>query len=162
MASEKTKAPRPKRKCKDGRPFGRPSSYDPKICQEMVEWFERPLTRTEIEQTASGGRVVNVSKVKANRLPTFEKFSAERRIPLRTLHEWRIAHQDFSHAWQHCKSVQADFMLQNALTRDFDPGFTKFMMMNIHGWKDSSKVENKSEENHTVNITYKSKDKQEE
>ena len=82
---------------------GRPSKYDPVLCDKIIEWF-----------TIDPYEVVKGRKV-ANPLPTFEKFAHSIGVHVDTLHEWKSAHPEFSEAYKKAQQLQMDFPQRSAL-----------------------------------------------
>lgn len=103
---------------------GRPSKYDEKYCEDIVEYFESFI-----------GMV-------PPKCPLFEVYAANIAVHRDTLQEWSKVHEKFSVAYSKARSIQLDIMVNNGFIGVFNPGFTKFAMQNMHGWKDKQEVDN--------------------
>jgi hypothetical protein len=97
---------------------GRPTKYDPSYCEHMLTWFESGEWAT---------------------IPTFEKYSVKIGVCTATLRKWKDEHPEFSAAYRQCRSLQCNYLIDGGLGGDFNPGFTKFVMMNTQDWSDRSK-----------------------
>lgn len=121
---------------------GRPSKYDEKYCQEILEFFDVPTT-SKVE-------VMNINKKtgdefltyeeKPNKLPTFEAYAKKIKVDMDTLRNWTTIHEEFALAYEKCKQMQKDFLIQNALLGHFNTAFSIFLAKNITDLRD--KVEN--------------------
>lgn len=107
---------------------GRPSKYDPALCEQIITWFN-----------IDPYEVVKDRKV-ANPLPTFEKFAHSIGVHVDTLHEWKSAHPEFSEAYKKAQQLQMDFWRTNSLLGLFPPAFACFCGKNMFGWQDKQEV----------------------
>lgn len=98
---------------------GRPSKYDPKYCEHIVEWF------SSMEDDPK-------------KCPLFGRYAVEIGVVKSTLHEWCKNHPEFSAAYSQAKSIQESIMIERGLNGEFNGGFTKFAMSNMHGWTERS------------------------
>lgn len=107
---------------------GRPTKYDEKYCQQLVDFFDRePNEQTEVE-----GRVV----FKACRLPTFERFAYSIGVHRETLLNWVDKHPAFFDAYKKAKDLQKDIIIQNGLVGGYDKTFAIFTAKNVTDMKD--------------------------
>lgn len=114
---------------KEKNPVGRPSKYDPKYCQEIVDFFSiEPYFIDEV-----GKKVVND-------LPMLVAFARKIGVAHDTLHEWVKVHPDFSVAYKQAKDLQERFVVLNALKGNFDSRFSIFTLKNISGWREKTEI----------------------
>jgi hypothetical protein len=133
-------------------PGGRPTEYDPKYCDMIIEYFDRAL---EEEKTFKTKRVENgkasvteVTKMVATNLPTFEGFAHEVcGVSYITLRTWKKKYPEFLIACDRAKEIQMKIWMLNSLNGNYNANFSKFVGANVFGWKE------KSEETQTISIT---------
>jgi hypothetical protein len=65
-------------------------------------------------------------------LPSFRKFAQSIGLTLGDITEYR-RHREFDRAYRECSEIRRDYLIDNALTRRFDPSFTKFLLCNEYG-----------------------------
>jgi hypothetical protein len=110
----------PKRAPRPGE--GRPSKYDPSFCKEMLEYFNRGIYKES----------KTFNKKELNDLPTFQYYSAViRDVTMQTLHNWASEHNEFLVAFNKCKKIQENILVQGGISRAYDPGFVKFILNSV-------------------------------
>ena len=110
-------------------PAGRPSKYDPRYCQEMIDFFAVPLAK----------KIGN--KTEPCELPQMTTFAQKIGVDRSTLDEWKNKHPEFSYAYSHCMRLQESIIAGNAMLNRYNPYFAQFMLKNCHGWRDKTEVE---------------------
>jgi hypothetical protein len=116
---------------------GRPSSYDPKYIDEMYRFFnEWPEFREVEREIASGGRKVIIKEKLVNYPPTLNKFAIKLGVHRDTLQEWCKVHKEFSVVYRLCKSIQEEWWSDRGASGEYNPGFTKLMLVNHSDIKD--------------------------
>lgn len=126
---------------------GRPSNYKEEYVQEIVTFFEeRELFREEIEKKVTKeGELIEVPVKQVNGPPTYAGFAKKIGVCLDTLKNWTRAHPEFNAAYEKCRAIQAEHIIQINMENKGNTAFSIFMMKNNHGWTD--KVESKVETN---------------
>ena len=61
--------------------------------------------------------------------PSFCKFAGHIGVTLETLESWRV-HSEFDRAYRECSEIRRDYLIDNALTRRFDPSLVKYLLDN--------------------------------
>ena len=110
---------------------GRPSKYKPKYCKQIIKFFDRELVDAETFEPC--------------RLPTYEKFAFSIGVHRDTLHEWCKKHPKFSDAYNQCKGLQKNIIIQHGLRGVFNPGFAIFVAKNVTDMRDKVEVNQTSE-----------------
>ena len=59
--------------------------------------------------------------------PSFSKFARSIGVTLEQLRSFR-KHKKFDLAWIECDEIKRDYLTDKALTKQFDPTFTKFLL----------------------------------
>src|SRR3990167_5170237 len=96
---------------------GRPSSYDPKYCREIVSYFDRP--------PVIDGEAVD--------LPTLSGFARKIKKHRETLLNWAEHSPEFFDAIKLCKDMQEDILVQNALKGRYEQAFSIIFAKNNLG-----------------------------
>lgn len=109
--------------------MGRPTLYDERYCQLMIDYFNQPLTVKE-----EGKSVVS-------ELPQITGFALSIGVSRQTLLDWTKAHPNFLDAYSTCLALQEQMLAGNAITNRYNPYFAQFMLKNCHGWKESQSLE---------------------
>jgi hypothetical protein len=118
-------------------PIGRPSDYDAIHVTEMLKFFlEWPLTRTVKKQIVSNGRVINFEEVLVNYPPTLNKYSIKIGTDRHTLKRWADENGEFRTTYMRCKAIQEEWLSDRGTTGEYNPGFTKLMLVNHTDIKD--------------------------
>lgn len=109
--------------------MGRPTSYKPEYCQEIVEFFScRPY---EVTKDFKHGRIEI-----PNEFPTMIKFAMKINVDVTTLQEWAKVYPDFSRSYNKSKKLQEQFISENSLRGNYNAPFAIFMMKNVAKWRD--------------------------
>lgn len=121
---------------------GRPTKYDPKYCQEIIEFFDREYTReVEVVHTNKKGDTWSHFEEKPNDPPHLGQFAHKLGVNRSTLWEWAQKHPDFSKALTRAKEMAEDMVVNNAMRGFYNPNFTALVMKNRFGWKDKKETE---------------------
>lgn len=82
------------------------------------------------------------------KFPTFERFASMIGVSVSALRAWRDAYPRFADAYARAKEIQLAIAKENAITKQYDTGFTKFLLVNEHGMHD------RVEQEQTTSIGY--------
>jgi hypothetical protein len=115
-------------------PGGRPTDYDPKYCEEIIQYFDQ--TPYEIVSDDKGRSIVNPRP-----LPTKERFAHSIGVHKDTLVEWSKVHPEFSAAYKKATQLQCEALSNGGLMGAYDKTMAIFLLKNNHGMAD--KVEQK-------------------
>jgi hypothetical protein len=121
-----------------GHKKGRPTKYDPKYCEEIVNYFDKPRSKI-IKRTKSfkDGRVFEEEYEVANPLPLFGMFAHKIGVNKDTIVEWAKVHPDFSVAYTRAKDIQKAFLIENGLKGLYDSKFAIFVAKNVTDMRDT-------------------------
>jgi hypothetical protein len=72
--------------------------------------------------------------------PGFRKFADSIGATLEDIESWR-EHEEFERAYRECSEIRRDYLIDNALTRRFDPTFVKYLLSLEYGEKDCAEEE---------------------
>jgi hypothetical protein len=132
--------------------FGRPTAYQEDYCQQIISHFDQPLYVDKIKEVASGGRAVKITEEKPNSMPTFESFAGKIGVTHNTLRNWCKEYPDFLSAYSYCKDIQKKFIIEHGMMGNYNPGFAKFVAINVTDLQDKVVHEVKSA-GITLNVT---------
>lgn len=117
-------------------PPWRPTLYREEYIQGMIDYFNQPLYIIKKKQVASGGRKVEVEEERPNSMPTFESYAISIGVTHHTLKNWCDKHPDFFTAYALCKDIQKKFILEHGMMGNYNPGFAKFIAVNVTDLRD--------------------------
>lgn len=121
---------------------GRPTDYDPKYCDEILEYFDTETTR-EVDKTLimKNGSIVETTEEVPNKMPQFSKFARKIGVCEKTLLNWTEKHDKFLQAYNTCRAIQQEFIVDNGLLGFYQPNFAKFIAINYTNMKDKTEVD---------------------
>lgn len=119
---------------------GRPTKYDPKYCQEMLDFFDRNYTQKKH------------GKTEACDFPSVAGFARRIGVAKSTLYEWAKHCADFSNVLERCKDIQEDILISNSLKGSYNASFSQFLLKNTHGFKDRQEVEQTIDDKRIVEV----------
>jgi len=114
---------------------GRPTKYSKKILQKTQEYInscedqERQIVK---QSNAEKGYEMYDTKLVV-KLPTIEGLAVHLRINRDTIYTWCQDHKEFSDIIEELKAKQADRLLNNGLSGDYNPTIAK-VLLTKHGY----------------------------
>lgn len=116
---------------------GRPPSYDPRHCKEMLEFFQSWPEFREVERTiVQNGRVTKIKEKVVNYPPTLNKYAIKLGISRITLKRWAEQNEEFCITYNACKTIQEEWLCDRATVGEYHAGFTQLMLTNHTDIKD--------------------------
>ena len=73
-----------------------------------------------------------ISAADDGNLPSFSKFARSIGATLDEVEEFR-AHEEFERAYRECNEIRRDYLIDQALTKQFDPSLVKFLLTTEFG-----------------------------
>lgn len=137
--------------------IGRPSKYDPKYCEEIIEYFDiEPHFETPVTTTYKDGTTKEEIKLIPSDLPTLAGFAVKIGVDRDTLKEWAKQHDEFSAAVKRAKECQENILVTNGIQGIYAQPFAIFTAKNVIGWKDKTELsgdkDNPLEHRHKVEL----------
>lgn len=117
-------------------PGGRPTNYDPKYCEQIIEYFSVPPYVEREKTIVSQGEKFEVPVIEANDMPTFAGFACSIGVHRETLINWCKVHPEFFDAYKKAKEFQEHFIIVNGNKGLINTAFGIFTAKNVLGWKD--------------------------
>lgn len=115
---------------------GAPTTYDPKYCEEILEYFSIPPYREVMKKVVANGVLIEVPTTEANDFPSFAGFASKIKTHRYTLNKWCDRHPEFSDAYKESKELQENFLLVNGLKNLVSTAFGIFTAKNVLGYRD--------------------------
>lgn len=120
-------------------PTGRPTSYKPEYCEQIIEFFDIPHAKQVLykEHFDKEGNVMSREyKVFPNTIPFFAAFARKIGVWVETTLKWCEKHVEFNQAYQHCKHLQREMLITNGLNGLYNSTAYVFTAKNIAGMRD--------------------------
>lgn len=108
-------------------PGGRPTKYDPKFCDKVIEYFDVPPFK-EVSTVFGVKRIPNI-------LPTIAGFAHWIGVSKDTIYEWKKNYPEFSDAVQRAGANQEHMLLTNALLGIYNHKFAALVGINVTDMK---------------------------
>ncbi len=105
---------------------GRPTKYDQKYCDEIINWFDRP----HVDENG-----------KPCKLPLKTDWALEKGIARQTLYQWINDYPDFSDAIKTCEDIVKSILINNSLNGTYNPTSFIFTAKNLTDMRDQSAVQ---------------------
>jgi len=146
----------PKKKKK----VGRPSKYYPKIPEEMILFFSCPKKVQYVKSRKTTTKANGTSEIWeefayiANDLPTFFNFSRQIGVRYNLFVKWRRTKKEFEIAYNDCKELQKQFLVDNGLQGLHPPATYIFTAKNITDMRDKQELDHTSNGKEIVGFTY--------
>lgn len=132
----------PKEKKPRKEPFGRPTKYDPKYCQELLEFFDRPPYEVKTKKIITKkGDVMEIEYEAPSDLPTMEGFARKIGVDRATLFRWEQEYPDFCNTATRARAMQYDILVTNGLKGHYEKTVTVFVAKNLTDLKDKKEVD---------------------
>lgn len=134
-------------------PGGRPTKYDSKYVQEMIDFFNVDAVRETTKTiTTKNGTIIEEEGYLPNPMPFFIDFADKIGVHHDTLAEWangkdengKLKHPEFSAAYSQVKKYQERHLVNNALLNNYNAGFASLVAKNWLGWKDKTENDNRN------------------
>lgn len=125
---------------------GRPTEYGQEILEKAQQYLDK-CKDEEVQQTiglSAKGTELYKNKLKVQ-LPSIEGLARYLAVHRDTLYEWAKLHPEFSDILEAVRAEQAQRLINNGLSGDYNPTITK-LMLTKHGYSDKSELTGKDGE----------------
>ena len=120
--------------------MGRPTSYKPEYCEEIVEFFNQEPYEIVKSKTGADKRI-------GRKLPTIVGFAKHIKVGISTVYDWiSPSHNSyqkiFSDTYKHkAQKLQAECLIQGGLLNIYNPLFAKFVLVNVSDMRDQQAID---------------------
>ena len=134
---------------------GRPSSYKPEYCEQIIEYFDQEPHRDVLKKrmTTKDGTEIEEFEMRATDPRFIIGFSRLVGVTRKTLLKWAEDNKEFKSALEEAKLLQGQHIKINSFQKNFATSFAIFAMKNMFGWRDTQHIEEKID--HTLHAEYK-------
>jgi hypothetical protein len=130
---------------------GRPTDYDEEILSQSREYLNACEDEVKILTSTINDKQTVIQKLKVN-LPTIEGLARYLKIHRDTLYEWKKIHKEFSDIIEELQQKQAERLLSNGLSGDYNPTIAK-VLLTKHGYTDRQEIDQKTQHSGEVHHT---------
>jgi len=116
--------------------MARPTIYTEEMLSKTNEYLLL-CEDTEVERDGNRGGTEYKLNVK---LPTIEGLSVYLGVARDTLYEWATKHEEFSDTLDSLRAEQADKLINNGLSGNYNSTIAKLMLSSNHGMREKSDV----------------------
>lgn len=127
------------------------SKYEEEYADMLIEYFETPQSEIIYEEiyNKDGSIKRKIPKmILPPKFPTLEMFATSIGVTRRTLAEWISLdengipkHPRFAQAYAYAREKQFAIAKENAISKQYDSNFSKFILINDFGMKDKQEVD---------------------
>lgn len=106
------------------------AEYSTAICEKLLRYFYDPRQKIvyDVENFQSGELKRKKPVLFAPEYPTFYRFARQIGVTVPILSAWEKQYPEFAEACAEAREAQKSCMIVNALNRNFDAGFSKFLL----------------------------------
>lgn len=119
---------------------GRPIEYTEDIITKTNEYIDECVDEYEDYHKTRGEKSDSYDRIVRVKLPTIEGLAVYLDVARSTIYEWEKTYKDFSDTLERLKAIQAERLLNNTLSGDYNPMIAK-LILNKHGYKEESKTD---------------------
>ena len=115
---------------KERNPEGRPTDYNPKYCQMLLDYFNvKPYKENHL------------GKLEASDFKSPAGFAISIGVHRETLLNWSKQYPEFFDAYKRAKDYQENFLVVNGMRGLINPAFSIFTAKNVLNWRDKKDIE---------------------
>lgn len=126
--------------------MARPTTYNEEIIKKAEEYLSLCVDKIEEYHKTRGEKSDGYDRIVRVRLPTIEGLAVYLNINRDTIYAWCKEHKEFSDIIEKLKESQADKLLNNGLSGDYNSTIVK-LMLSKHGYTEKQEME------HTGGVT---------
>ena len=127
-------------KRKEPNPVGRPTKYNSKLCNKLIEFFDISPYKT-VE-----------GKLIPNDIPFLTNFAKSIGVTTETIYTWRDEHKEFSDALKEAKEFRKQILVTNSLRGLYNTTFAIFAAKNYTDMKDKNVIEHEGNANMGITL----------
>lgn len=116
-------------------PGGRPIEYNDEVPKKAQEYLDKCVDEEDEYHKTRGEKSDSYDRIIRVRLPTIEGLAVHLGISRATVYDWKEKYPEFSDIIEKLQSVQADRLLLNGLSGDYNPVIAK-VLLTKHGYRE--------------------------
>lgn len=121
-------------------PAGRPIEYNESYVERAKQYIEECIDEIEEYHKTRGEKSDTFDRIVRVRLPTIEGLAVYLKISRDTLYRWEKEYERFSYIIDELRAIQADRLLNNGLSGDYNPTIAK-VLLTKHGYTDKTETD---------------------
>jgi len=134
---------------------GRPTEYTTRTPAEWKNAIGAYIDQCRDQEVQVGESAKGWPMLKLRvKLPSIEGLADYLDLSKDTIYEWGKLYAEFSDAIRMIKVKQADRLINNGLSGDYNPLIAKLLLASNHGMADKSEIDQKGEINHNLKIEF--------
>lgn len=120
--------------------IGRPSGYSPEILEKTQAYINLCQDEEDEFHSTRGEKSDGYQRLIRVKLPTIEGLAVHLDVNRTTIYEWESSYPEFSNILERLKAKQADALLNNGLSGDYNPVIAK-MILSKHGYTEKTETD---------------------
>lgn len=121
-------------------PGGRPTDYSPDMVIKTREYIASCQDKIEEYHKTRGDKSDSYDRIVRVKLPTLEGLAVHLGINRDTIYAWRKVHQEFSDVIDELLAKQAQELINNGLSGDYNPTIAK-VLLSKHGYTEKTETD---------------------
>lgn len=122
-------------------PGGRPTKYDPSLCVDLIDFFNRPLYKKKIQRVLIDGEWTDKEVEVANDSPWLIDWCMKHDICVDTPSNWAKKFPEFFLAYNKAKLLQERFFAELGIKGEHNGFMTFQTLKNVSGWRDKHETD---------------------
>lgn len=118
---------------------GRPKEYTDEVIKKTRDYIDQCVDEEEEFHKTRGEKSDGYDRLIRVKLPTIEGLAVHLKVNRDTIYDWETKYPEFSDILGELRAIQADRLLNNGLSGDYNPVIAK-VLLTKHGYRDSQEV----------------------
>ena len=114
---------------------GRPTDYTEKITTRAQKYLDGCVDSIEEYHKTRGEKSDSYERIVRVKIPTIEGLASYLKISKDTVYAWEKIHKEFSYVIDDLRSTQADRLINNGMSGDYNPTIAK-VLLTKHGYRE--------------------------
>jgi len=113
----------------------RPTDYTEKIVTRAQKYLDSCVDSIEEYHKTRGEKSDSYERIVRVKIPTIEGLASYLKISKDTVYAWEKIHKEFSYVIDDLRSIQADRLINNGMSGDYNPTIAK-VLLTKHGYRE--------------------------
>lgn len=115
--------------------MARPIEYNESILDKAREYISKCVDEVEEYHKTRGDKSDSYERLVRVKIPTIEGLAVYIGISRVTVYDWKEKYKEFSYIIEELQAIQADRLLNNGLSGDYNPVIAK-VLLTKHGYRE--------------------------